>query len=79
MTTVTTADADGEPTVVVPHHQPLQPHLAKQDAATVDPSKLSALSPEVVRPPSRSRGVSCFVYLFLFVDMVALVLASGYA
>jgi hypothetical protein len=28
------------------HHQP---HLAHQDAATVDPSKLTALSPEVVR------------------------------
>ena len=26
-----------------------QPHLAKQDAAAVDPSKLTALSPEVVR------------------------------
>lgn len=26
-----------------------QPHLAKQDAATVDPTKLTALSPEVVR------------------------------
>ena len=29
-------------------HQISQPHLAKQDAATVDPSKLTALSPEVV-------------------------------
>lgn len=28
---------------------PKQPHLAKQDATTVDPSKLSALTPEVVR------------------------------
>lgn len=26
-----------------------QPHLAKQDASTVDASKLTALSPEVVR------------------------------
>ena len=26
-----------------------QDHLMKQDAATVDPSKLTALSPEVVR------------------------------
>lgn len=26
-----------------------QDHLAKQDATTVDPSKLTALSPEVVR------------------------------
>jgi hypothetical protein len=25
-----------------------QPHLAKQDASTVEPSKLTALSPEVV-------------------------------
>lgn len=29
-------------------HHPTQPHLAKQDASTVDPSKLTALSPEVV-------------------------------
>lgn len=29
-------------------HQPKQPHLAKQDATTVDPTKLTALSPEVV-------------------------------
>lgn len=29
-------------------HQISQPHLAKQDASTVDPSKLTALSPEVV-------------------------------
>lgn len=28
---------------------PKQPHLAKQDATTVDASKLTALSPEVVR------------------------------
>lgn len=31
------------------HQQPKQVHLAKQDAATVDPSKLTALTPEVVR------------------------------
>jgi len=30
------------------HQQPKQPHLAVQDASTVDPSKLTALSPEVV-------------------------------
>ena len=28
--------------------QPVQPHLAKQDATTVDPAKLTALTPEVV-------------------------------
>jgi len=28
---------------------PTQPHLAKQDATTVDPAKLTALTPEVVR------------------------------
>ena len=31
------------------HHGPTQPHLAKQDATTVEPAKLTALSPEVVR------------------------------
>ena len=31
------------------HQGPTQPHLAKQDATTVDPSKLTALTPEVVR------------------------------
>jgi hypothetical protein len=30
------------------HQQPTQPHLAKQDATTVDPTKLTALTPEVV-------------------------------
>jgi len=30
-------------------HGPVQPHLAKQDATTVDPAKLTALTPEVVR------------------------------
>lgn len=30
------------------HHAPKQPHLAKQDASTVDPAKLTALTPEVV-------------------------------
>jgi hypothetical protein len=29
-------------------HQPKQTHLAVQDATLVDPSKLTALSPEVV-------------------------------
>ena len=29
-----------------------QPHLMAQDAATVDPSKLTALTPEVVRGSS---------------------------
>lgn len=32
-----------------PHQNAVaQPHLAAQDASTVDPSKLTALSPEVV-------------------------------
>lgn len=31
-----------------PNSGPTQPHLAKQDAATVDPSQLTALTPEVV-------------------------------
>ena len=30
------------------HHAPKQPHLATQDASTVDPTKLTALTPEVV-------------------------------
>ncbi|CAB9501867.1 Putative eukaryotic translation initiation factor 2 subunit 3-like protein [Seminavis robusta] len=30
------------------HHQPKQPHLATQDASTVDPAKLTALTPEVI-------------------------------
>lgn len=36
-----------EPEVLAPD-RPTQPHLAKQDASTVDPSKLTALSPEVI-------------------------------
>jgi hypothetical protein len=31
------------------HEQPKQPHLATQDASAVDPAKLTALTPEVVR------------------------------
>lgn len=34
-------------------------HLSKQDASTVDPTKLTALSPDVVRL------VSCFVSMRL--------------
>jgi hypothetical protein len=53
-----TADADGAapptttadiPAATQHQHQQLQPHLAKQDPNTVDPTKLTALSPEVVR------------------------------
>ena len=33
------------------HQHPKQPHLAKQDASLVDPSKLTALTPEVVSIP----------------------------
>jgi len=32
-----------------PNEGPTQPHLSKQDATAVDPSKLTALTPEVVR------------------------------
>lgn len=42
------------------NHGPTQPHLAKQDAAAVDPSKLTALTPEVVRS-----FVGSFVCLFV--------------
>lgn len=38
-------------TVVTPE----QSHLAVQDASTVDPSKLTALSPEVVSFPLRGQ------------------------
>ena len=38
------------------HEQPKQPHLAKQDASTVDPAKLTALTPEVVRTLPKTMG-----------------------
>ena len=38
---------DAEP---VPPTQSRQPHLSHQDASAVDPTKLTALTPEVVRP-----------------------------
>jgi hypothetical protein len=47
--TIGTNSPDGFP------QQISQPHLAKQDASAVDPSKLTALSPEVVRDLKRSR------------------------
>ena len=43
----------------VPLKQRTQPHLMPQDAKTVDPSKLTALSPEVV---SRHDCISCFMF-----------------
>jgi hypothetical protein len=43
-----TATTSEEPEVEV-KGPPTQPHLAKQDATAVDPTKLTALSPEVVR------------------------------
>ncbi len=52
-----------------------QPHLMAQDAATVDASKLTALTPEVVRSPFFLYGCvvklsGCgAVKLWLFVDM----------
>ena len=42
-----------------PNPGPTQPHLAKQDASAVDPSQLTALTPEVVR--------SLTVYMELYV------------
>jgi hypothetical protein len=41
--------AESSPSAEDAHHQPTQPHLAKQDAAALDPTKLTALTPEVVR------------------------------
>ena len=41
-----------EDDIIIPDDSVLskrQPHLAKQDASTVDPTKLTALTPEVVR------------------------------
>ena len=43
MTAQTSTDSEVEAL-----QQPKQPHLSKQDASTVDPTKLTALSPEVV-------------------------------
>jgi hypothetical protein len=48
-----TATTSEEPEVEV-KGPPTQPHLAKQDATAVDPTKLTALSPEVVRSLSWS-------------------------
>ena len=41
-----------------------QPHLAVQDAATVDASKLTALTPEVV---STNNYIMCAALCFAFV------------
>jgi hypothetical protein len=48
------------------HHQPTQPHLSKQDATTVDPTKLTALTPEVV----------CVCVFCRIVDMIGLCSSS---
>jgi len=45
---MTAADAAKEDATVSAPEQPKQSHLAKQDASTVDPTKLTALSPEVI-------------------------------
>ncbi|KAL7579704.1 hypothetical protein ACA910_021849 [Epithemia clementina (nom. ined.)] len=45
--TATDAAAPEEAVVAAPN-QPKQPHLAKQDASAVDPTKLTALTPEVI-------------------------------
>lgn len=42
-----------------PNEGPKQPHLAKQDAASVDPSQLTALTPEVVRAYVRVGLLAC--------------------
>lgn len=49
MTASTSSAAPGAETVVPPPTQSRQPHLSHQDATTVDPTKLTALTPEVVR------------------------------
>jgi hypothetical protein len=46
----TTVDDDDNSQI----HQPRQTHLAVQDATLVDPSKLTALSPEVVSRLSKN-------------------------
>ena len=45
------------------HHAPKQPHLAKQDAATVDPAKLTALTPEVVSLHGIPLGCTFCIFL----------------
>jgi hypothetical protein len=52
-----TASDETEPEVKGP---PTQPHLAKQDATTVKPGELTALSPEVVR---------CVPVCFVWMDL----------
>ena len=47
------------------HEQPKQPHLATQDASSVDPTKLTALTPEVVRIEIEDR-LACDVAVFVF-------------
>ena len=43
-----------------------QPHLMTQDASTVDPSKLTALTPEVVSSIYCCFCCLCFVYIIMF-------------
>jgi translation initiation factor 2 subunit 3 len=45
---MTAADAAKEEVEVAAPDLPVQNHLAKQDASTIDPSKLTALTPEVI-------------------------------
>jgi len=45
---MTAKSSEGEDAEVQQHQQPKQPHLAVQDASSVDPTKLTALTPEVV-------------------------------
>ena len=61
-----TTETAEEPSVDAPN-QPKQPHLAKQDASTVDPSKLTALTHEVV-------GTAHTIFLFVLCVCVMLFL-----
>ena len=56
-----TKETTEEPSVDAPN-QPKQPHLAKQDASTVDPSKLTALTHEVV---GTAHMIFCLYYVFV--------------
>ena len=49
-----------------------QDHLKKQDASTVDPKKLSALTPEVVSSPIHSICLFEKTILFLLVEYVVI-------
>ena len=52
--------------------QKTQDHLMKQDASTVDPSKLTALSPEVVRFELSNVVQDCMVMLLMLLHWIVL-------